>query len=93
MNDFISYIFRLNVTCKLLCFSLHAVTISAAVLRTGDTNFSKNLLPSQNSMSLQLRYDCSESNLNVFLANVKTNLRGKIYFCFTFAIPGHIQSF
>lgn len=94
MSYFISYISRLNVTSKLPWFSLYAVSTSAAVLCTRETNFSNNLLPSQNSMSIKLRYDCSESNLNVSLANVKTSLKGgKIYFCFTFAIPRHIQSF
>jgi len=94
MSYFISYISRLNVASKLPWFSLYAVSTSAAVLHTGHTNFSKNLLPSQNCMGVKLRYDCSESNLSVFLANVKTSRKGgKIYFCFTFAIPRHIQSF
>lgn len=91
MSYFIFYFSRLNVTSKLSWFSLYAGSTSAAVPCTGDTNFSRNLLPSQNAMSIKLRYDGSESNLNVFLANVKTSLKGrKIYFCFTFAISRHI---
>lgn len=89
-----SYISRLNVTHELPWFSLYVVSTSAAVLPTGDTNISKNVSPSQNTMSIKFIYDCSESLLNVFLANVKTSLKGgKIYFGFTFAIPRHMQSF
>lgn len=94
MSYLISYICRLNVTGKPPWFSLYAVSTSVAVLRTGDTNFSSNSLPSQKYMSIKLRYDCSDSNLNAFSANVKTSLkRGIIYFCFTFVIHRHTQSF
>lgn len=92
MSYLISYIYRLHVTSKLPWFSLYAMSISVAVLRNGDTNFSNNSLPSQNYMSIKLIYDCSESNLNVFLANVKTSIERGII-CFTFAIPRHTQSF
>lgn len=66
-----------------------------AVLCTGVTNFSNNLLLSQNSLSIKLRYDCSECNLHVFSPNIKTSLKRekKNYFCFTIAIPRHTQSF
>lgn len=82
------------LTSKPSWFFLYAVSTSAVVLHTGESNFAKNLLVSQNCMRIKLTYDCSESNLNGFLANVKTSLKGgKIYFYFTFAISRHIHSF
>lgn len=64
-----------------------------AVLCTGVTNFSNNLLLSQNSLSIKLRYDCSECNLHVFSPNIKTSLKRekKITFALQLQSPGTLS--